>query len=87
MLRGCTEYKGPQDFYATAVCRDPETGQSSEQLISGDWERVEDGADRCAPCRQVVRNPPTLPRGDEENAGTGASGDPADAQPGAAQQQ
>jgi len=68
-LRGCTAFKGPQDFYETATCTDPETGRSAEQMITGEWEQIAEGADGCSPCR-----PPTPPRstdfpprgGDEE---------------------
>ncbi|MFO1434132.1 MAG: tetratricopeptide repeat protein [Candidatus Competibacteraceae bacterium] len=47
ILRGCEAYKAGTDFYATAVCTDPETGQKSEQMITDEWQRIAAGEDRC----------------------------------------
>jgi hypothetical protein len=53
-LRGCEAYKAPTD--STAVCTDPETGVISEQTMSSDWLRIEEGADRCTPCRRISQS-------------------------------
>lgn len=62
ILRGCQAYKAGTDFYATAVCTDPETGQKSEQMITDEWKRIAAGEDRCNPCRQVRGPAPDVPR-------------------------
>jgi hypothetical protein len=62
ILRGCQAYKAGTDFYATAVCTDPETGQKSEQTITEEWQQIATGADRCNPCRQVRGPTDVLPR-------------------------
>jgi hypothetical protein len=61
--RGCTAFKGPQDFFPTAICEDPETGQSSEGLIDKGWEVVQDGAPGCEVCRPQARRTMEVPRG------------------------
>jgi hypothetical protein len=55
ILRGCIAYKARTDFYTTAVCTDPETKQTAEQLITSEWQRIPAGQDRCNPCRRQVR--------------------------------
>lgn len=55
ILRGCTAYKARTDFYATAVCTDPDTGKKAEQTITTEWRRLTDGEDLCTPCRRQVR--------------------------------
>jgi hypothetical protein len=62
--RGCNAFKGPQDFFPTALCKDPETAKSSEGLIDKSWEVVKDGAPGCEVCRPKVRGTPEVPRGD-----------------------
>jgi hypothetical protein len=62
--RGCTAFKGPQDFFPTALCKDPETGKSSEGLIDNAWEVVKDGAPGCEVCRPKARRTIDVPRGD-----------------------
>jgi hypothetical protein len=54
--RSCTAFKGPQDFFATAVCTDPETGTSSEGLITNNWEVVKAGGPGCEVCRPEARS-------------------------------
>jgi hypothetical protein len=61
--RGCTAFKGPQDFFSTAICKDPETGKSSEGLIDKGWEVVKDGAPGCEVCRPKPRRTTDVPRG------------------------
>jgi hypothetical protein len=64
LLRGCEAYKASTDYYWTAVCTDPETGLQSEQTMSPDWQRIEEGADRCNPCRRTPPSAETeVPRG------------------------
>ena len=66
ILRGCFAYQARTDFYATAVCTDPETGKTSEQLITNEWQRISSGEDRCNPCRRQARETASeVPRGDE----------------------
>jgi hypothetical protein len=66
-LRGCTAFKGPQDFYETATCTDPETGQTSEQMITRDWQQISEGTEGCSPCRPTTaRSTDFVPRGDGE---------------------
>jgi hypothetical protein len=65
--RGCTAFKGPQDFFATAICKDPETGKSSEGLIDKRWEVIKDGAPGCEVCRPKARRTIDVPRGDGES--------------------
>lgn len=31
ILRGCEAFKAPTDFYSTAVCTDPVTGEKAKQ--------------------------------------------------------
>jgi hypothetical protein len=63
-LRGCEAYKAPTDHYSTTVCTDPETGMKSEQTMSSDWQRIEEGADRCTPCRRIPQSiEPKVSRG------------------------
>jgi hypothetical protein len=62
-LRGCEAYKAPTDYYSTAVCTDPQTGRKSEQTMSTDWQRIEEGADRCTPCRRMPPRAASPPRG------------------------
>ena len=62
ILRGCQSFKAGTDFYATAVCTDPQTGQQSEQMITDEWQRIAVGEDRCNPCRQVRGSAPDVPR-------------------------
>jgi hypothetical protein len=67
MLRGCFAYQAKSDFYATALCSDPETVQESEQMITQEWQRIESGKDRCKQClRQRPENDPEIPRGGRE---------------------
>jgi hypothetical protein len=64
VLRGCVAFKARTDFYETAVCTDPDTGQVSEQLITDEWQRIPAGEERCDPCqRQVQAAPDDLRRG------------------------
>ena len=68
ILRGCEAFKASTDFYATAVCTDPVTGQKAEQTLYSEWKRIEPGADRCNPCKRLTL-PGTakeLPRGGED---------------------
>ena len=62
--RGCTAFKGPQDFYTTAICTDPETAKSTEGLITKAWEMVKDGGPGCEVCRPQLRSTNNLPRGE-----------------------
>jgi hypothetical protein len=63
-VRGCEAYKAPTDYYSTAVCTDPETGRKSEQTMSPEWQRIEDGFDRCNPCRRASQSAEQeVPRG------------------------
>jgi hypothetical protein len=68
ILRGCEAFKAATDFYSTAVCTDPVTGQKAEQTMYSEWQRIEAGADRCNPCKRLTL-PGTakeLPRGGED---------------------
>ena len=77
ILRGCEAYRAPHDYYSTARCVDPLSGVPTEQIITGDWERLAEGADRCDPCRPQTRaQAPTLPRGDEDQPASPAAQDP-----------
>jgi hypothetical protein len=70
MLRGCEEFKAPTDAYSTAVCVDPETSKRSLQTIYSDWKRIDEGADRCKPCRPVSpRSKEEVPRGHDSSSG------------------
>jgi len=74
VLRGCFAYKAKADFYATATCTDPETGQKSEQMMTQEWQRIASGEDRCKPCRAPGRGTASeTPRGDEEKSGASTS--------------
>jgi hypothetical protein len=55
ILRGCEAFKAATDFYSTAVCTDPVTGQKAEQTMYSEWQRIEAGADRCNPCKRAAR--------------------------------
>lgn len=68
ILRGCTAWRAPHEHYSRAECTDPDTGASSEQLVTDEWQRIPDGADRCTPCRRLrsSREGDFLPRGDDE---------------------
>lgn len=67
VLRGCTAWTAANDRYATAACVDPETGATSEQTLTAEWQRLADGVDRCTPCRRpAARRTPELPRGGDE---------------------
>jgi hypothetical protein len=66
VLRGCVAYKARTDFYETAVCTDPDTGKTSEQLITDEWQRIPAGGERCDPCQPQVQAAPAKkkpPRG------------------------
>ena len=64
ILRGCEAFKAPTDFYSTAVCTDPVTGQKSQQTMYSEWQRIEASADRCDPCkRPALGTAKELPRG------------------------
>lgn len=70
ILRGCEAFKAATDLYSTAACTDPVTGQKAIQTMSADWQRIEAGADRCNPCKRLVRGTgPELPRGPGDEAG------------------
>ena len=74
VLRGCFAYKAKTDFYATATCTDPETGQKSEQMMTQEWRHIPSGEDRCKPCRTIPRETaPEPPRGSDQS---GASTSP-----------
>lgn len=67
ILRGCDAFKAATDFYMTALCTDPLTGQKTEQTMHSEWQRIEAGADRCNPCKRAVRGTAQeLPRGHDE---------------------
>lgn len=67
-LRGCEAYKAPGDFYPTAVCTDPEIGVRSEQTMVPDWQRIEEGDDRCTPCRPAEAAADTAAERSEQQA-------------------
>lgn len=75
VLRGCFAYKAKTDFYATATCTDPETGQKSEQMMTQEWQRIPSGEDRCKPCRAMPRGAASEPPrgGDDDQSGASTS--------------
>ena len=50
ILRGCEAFNQNQ----TAACTDPDTGKKAIQTISSDWQRINEGADRCDPCKRAA---------------------------------
>jgi len=65
--RGCTASKGPQDFYTTAICKDPEAeaGKTAETLtlITKPWTTVKEGEPGCEVCRPQPRSVDDVIRG------------------------
>jgi hypothetical protein len=73
ILRGCEAFKAPTDFYSTAVCTDPISGQKRVQTMYSEWQRIEAGADRCDPCKRPAKGTATeLPRGGPGDDAAGA---------------
>lgn len=72
LLQGCQEpFKGPNDFYARAFCRDPRTGELRTQTLFEEWVRLPDAECDCGPQPGLSRRP----RGDEGDAPPAAGGE------------
>jgi hypothetical protein len=65
--RGCRAEKFPGQFYATAVCRDAESKESTEILMTPTWTVVMEGEEGCEVCRSAERETADVPRGEDED--------------------
>jgi len=65
--RGCHAEKFPGQFFATALCRDPENADlEAETAITPVWTVVPEGDEGCEVCRPELRDTKDRPRGDED---------------------
>jgi hypothetical protein len=65
--RNCAAVKGPQDFYTTAACKDPESGRTAETLITKPWTIVKEGEPGCEICRPPSSSRDNVIRGPEDS--------------------
>jgi hypothetical protein len=64
---GCRAEKFPGQFYQTAICRDPNTEQIFETLITSTWTVVMEGEEGCEVCRPDDNGTEEASRGDGED--------------------